>query len=105
MKLRILNGGHALIAYSSALLGHRLVHEAIRDPLISGFLRKIMLEEIVPPLVHSSGKKVPELMAYFEQVEKRLQNPQIEDAIQRLCADGSNRQPKFIIPSIEDAIR
>ena len=34
MKLRILNGGHAAIAYPGALLGHHFVHDAMADPLI-----------------------------------------------------------------------
>src|SRR5690606_39093122 len=34
----------------------------------------------------------------------RFSNPEVADTVQRLCLDGSNRQPKFIIPSIRDNI-
>ena len=33
---------------------------------------------------------------------QRFLNPRIGDTIRRLCHDGSNRQPKFIMPQIRD---
>ena len=36
---------------------------------------------------------------------RRFSNPKIADTISRLCLDGSNRQPKFIIPTISDRVR
>ena len=43
MKLRILNGGHAAIAYPAALLGIKFSFEAIKHPLISAFLTKLQV--------------------------------------------------------------
>ena len=43
-----------------------------------------------------------ELLVYEEIVERRFANPKIGDTVRRLCFDGSNRQPKFIMPSIAD---
>jgi mannitol 2-dehydrogenase len=34
----------------------------------------------------------------------RFSNPEVADTERRLCLDGSNRQPKFIVPSIRDAL-
>ena len=48
MKLRMLNGGHAAIAYPAALLGFHVVQEAMADPLISAYLEKLEREEIIP---------------------------------------------------------
>ncbi len=45
-----------------------------------------------------------DLDGYFRKVEERCLNPKIGDTIRRLCLDGSNRQPKFIIPSIADRL-
>ena len=42
---------------------------------------------------------------YFELIERRFSNPKIGDTIQRLCLDGSNRQPKFILPTIADRLK
>ena len=101
MKIRILNGGHAVIAYPAGLLGIEYVHEAMQDPQISGFLAKIEAEEIIPATTPPAGVS---LEAYAAKVAERFANPKIADTIRRLCLDGSNRQPKFIIPTIADRL-
>ena len=42
---------------------------------------------------------------YYQLIEDRFANPKIGDTIRRLCLDGSNRQPKFIIPTIADRLQ
>ena len=99
MKIRILNGGHATIAYPAALMDIHFVHEAMENDLIRAFLAKLENEEIipiVPPVPDTS------LADYFKQIEHRFLNPKIADTIPRLAQDGSNRQPKFILPSTLD---
>lgn len=101
MKLRILNGGHALIAYPAGLMDIEFAHEAMDHPLIDGFLAKVEREEIIPVV-----PPVPDtdLAKYFAVIQRRFANPKIADTIRRLCLDGSNRQPKFIVPSIADRL-
>jgi len=101
MKIRILNGGHATIAYPAGLLDIHFVHEAMAHPLIRAFLHKVEREEIIPIV-----PPVPDtdLGGYYALVERRFSNPKIGDTIQRLCLDGSNRQPKFILPSAADRL-
>ena len=101
MKIRILNGGHATIAYPAGLLDIHFVHEAMEHPLVRRFLQKVEREEIipvVPPVPHT------DLGDYYKLIEQRFSNPKIGDTIQRLCLDGSNRQPKFILPSAADRV-
>ena len=50
MKIRILNGGHAIIAYPAGLLDVHFVHEAMQTDLVARFLDKIETEEILPIL-------------------------------------------------------
>ncbi|MFK3780856.1 mannitol dehydrogenase family protein [Agrobacterium sp. NPDC089420] len=101
MKIRILNGGHAAIAYPAALLDIHFVHEAMEHPLIRAFLAKLENEEIIPVI-----PPVPDtnLADYFGLIERRFLNPKIGDTIPRLAQDGSNRQPKFILPSTADRL-
>ncbi|NKM86211.1 mannitol dehydrogenase family protein [Rhizobium laguerreae] len=102
MKIRILNGGHAAIAYPAALMDIHYVHDSMEDPLIRAFLAKLEKDEIipiVPPVPNTS------LADYFALIEHRLLNPKIADTIPRLAQDGSNRQPKFILPSTLDNLR
>ncbi|HMQ94142.1 MAG TPA: mannitol dehydrogenase family protein [Amaricoccus sp.] len=101
MKIRILNGGHAIIAYPAGLMDIHFVHEGMENPLVRAFLQKLERDEIIPivPPVPNT-----DLDGYFRKVEERCLNPKIGDTIRRLCLDGSNRQPKFIIPSIADRL-
>ncbi|MCA8879370.1 MAG: mannitol dehydrogenase family protein [Rhodobacteraceae bacterium] len=99
MKIRMLNGGHAVIAYPAGLMDVEYVHEAMEHPLVAAFLEKVEREEIVPMV-----PPVPDtsLDDYLTLIRGRFGNPRIGDTVRRLCLDGSNRQPKFIVPSIID---
>jgi mannitol 2-dehydrogenase len=99
MKIRILNGGHAIIAYPGGLKGIEFVHEAMQDATIVAFLDKIETTEILPIVPPVPGQ---DLMDYKALIIQRFTNPEVADTERRLCLDGSNRQPKFIIPSIRD---
>lgn len=101
MKIRILNGGHATIAYPGGLMDIEYVHEAMAHPLIKGFLEKVEREEIIPYVPPVPDTNID---AYFDLIVERFSNPEVADTERRLCLDGSNRQPKFIVPSIRDAL-
>ena len=102
MKIRILNGGHASIAYAGTLLDVHFVHDAMRHPLIDAFFAKIEQEEIVPTVPPVPGTN---LQDYYRLIHRRFSNPKIGDTIPRLAFDGSNRQPKFIVPVIADRLK
>ncbi|MFT6897126.1 MAG: mannitol 2-dehydrogenase [Paraglaciecola sp.] len=97
MKLRILNGGHAAIAYPGALLGINFVHDVMADPLIGQYLKKLVTQEIIPTLPAVPGVDFND---YFTVIESRFANPEVRDTVPRLCQDASNRLPKFILPTI-----
>jgi mannitol 2-dehydrogenase len=99
MKLRILNGGHAVIAYPGALMDVHFVHEAMEHPLVKGFLDKVEREEIIPTVPPVPDTDIGD---YYKLIVRRFSNPKIGDTERRLCLDGSNRQPKFIVPVIAD---
>ncbi len=101
MKLRILNGGHAAIAYAGALLGHHFVHDAMADGRIARWLDRLTRDEIVPTLEPIAGVSFD---AYRAKIAERFANPEVGDTIPRLCLDGSNRQPKFILPTLRQAL-
>ncbi len=101
MKIRILNGGHAIIAYPGGLMDIEYVHEAMANPLISALLDKMEREEVIPFVPPVPNTDIP---AYYDLIRQRFSNPEVADTERRLCLDGSNRQPKFIIPSVRDAL-
>ncbi len=102
MKIRILNGGHAAIAYPAGLLDIHFVHEAMQDAQIARFLSALLDDEVIPVV-----PPVPDtdLTDYKRTIERRFANPKIGDTVRRLCLDGSNRQPKFILPTLRDALQ
>jgi mannitol 2-dehydrogenase len=102
MKIRILNGGHAVIAYPGGLMDVHYVHEAMEHPLIQGFFTKVQQEEIIPTVMPVPNTNIQD---YFKLINRRFSNPKIGDTERRLCLDGSNRQPKFIVPVIADNLK
>jgi len=95
MKLRLLNASHQGIAYFGRLCDYVLVHEAAQDPLFQRFLRAYMDEEATPTLAPVPGV---DLEAYKAELIERFANPEIRDTIARLCAESSDRIPKWLMP-------
>ncbi len=99
MKLRILNGGHMALAFPAALLNIIFVHEAVNNPLILQYLKKLISNEAIPTLT-----AIPDVdfNKYLDLIIQRFSNPEVRDTVARLCVDSSNRLPKFILPIIKD---
>ena len=97
MKLRLLNASHQGIAYFGYLAGYRLVHEACQDELLSGFLLDYMNLEATPTLDPVPGVNLDQ---YKKTLIERFSNPQVRDTIARLCAESSDRIPKWLLPVI-----
>lgn len=102
MKLRILNAGHAAIAYPAALLGYEYVHDAMADTDIVQWLTQLMRTEVIPVLPPIKGV---DFNAYLATCIQRFSNPAVGDTVARLCLDGSNRQPKFVLPTLIEALQ
>jgi mannitol 2-dehydrogenase len=101
MKLRLLNAGHQAVAYLGLLMGYRLVHEAVRDSLIGGFLAAYLNEEAAQT-VH--GVPQAQLAAFCAAVPERFANATISDTLERLAVDASDRVPKFVLPVIRSQL-
>ena len=101
MKLRILNAAHASMCYPALLLGHHFVHDAMADPDILQYLKTLLIQEAIPTL-----KPLPNVNyhQYLDKVLERFSNTEIGDTISRIAEEGSERQPKFILPAVIDAL-
>jgi len=97
MKLRLLNASHQAVAYLGYLAGFRLVHDACQDPLFADFLLAYMDREATPTLEPVPGI---DLDAYKHTLVERFSNAQVRDTIARLCAESSDRIPKWLLPVI-----
>ncbi|WP_032405238.1 mannitol dehydrogenase family protein [Rhodococcoides fascians] len=97
MKLRLLNASHQALAYFGYLSGYRLVHEVCQDPQFAAFLLAYMDEEATPTLQPVPGIDLTE---YKHTLIERFSNPEIRDTVARLCAESSDRIPKWLLPVI-----
>ncbi|MEM6941903.1 MAG: mannitol dehydrogenase family protein [Pseudomonadota bacterium] len=101
MKLRILNGGHQIIAAPAELLGHTTIADAMAIPEIKAYLCKVAINEIGPHVRDVPGMDVTR---YVDLVEKRFSNAAIRDTVRRVAFDGSSRHTGAVLPAIRDAI-
>ena len=102
MKLRLLNASHQGLCYFGRLCDYSYVHEAAQDPLFAAFLRRYMDEEATPTLDPVPGI---DLGAYKDELIERFSNPEILDTIARLCAESSDRIPKWLLPVVRAQLR
>lgn len=102
MKIRLLNGGHQLVANAGELLSVQFIAECLAHPVIRAYFRKTCSEDIVPHV-----PDVPDMSstAYLDLVDNRFSNPQIVDTVRRVAFDGSSRHTGFLLPTIHDAMK
>ncbi|MBO9448332.1 mannitol dehydrogenase family protein [Ruegeria sp. R14_0] len=101
MKLRILNGGHQLLANVGEILNVPTISECMKDRDIVAFFRKVQAEEILPHVEAVPGTTAKE---YLGLVERRFANTAIHDTTRRVAFDGSARHPGFLLPTLRDAL-
>jgi mannitol 2-dehydrogenase len=99
MKLRLLNASHQALCYFGYLAGYRLVHEVAQDPLFANFLLGYMNQEATPTLSPVPGI---DLDAYKHKLIDRFSNAAVRDTVARLCAESSDRIPKWLLPVIRE---
>ena len=97
MKLRLLNASHQALCYFGYLAGYRLVHEVCQDPLFAAFVRAYMDREGSPTLPTVPGIDLDD---YMSTLIERFSNPAVRDTVARLCAESSDRIPKWLLPVI-----
>ena len=101
MKVRLLNASHSALGYLGYLAGYRSTDEVMGDPLFRTFVERMMDDEVTPLLPDVPGI---DLAAYKRTLVERFANPKISDQLDRLCARGSSKLPRFLVPSIKEAV-
>jgi mannitol 2-dehydrogenase len=97
MKLRLLNASHQGMCYFGYLAGYRYAHEVAQDPLFAQFLLDYMDKEATPTLEPVPGI---DLTNYKHTLIERFSNEHVRDTLARLCAESSDRIPKWLLPVI-----
>jgi len=92
-KLWLLNGAHSLLAYAGSIRGHTTVAAAAADETCRGWLEEWWAVASVHLAQSDDG-----VAAYRAAVLERLGNTRINDQLERIAADGSQKLPIRILP-------
>lgn len=101
MKLRLLNGTHSALAYAGQLCGLETVSDAMANPLVGGFARRLMLEDLRATVAAPPGYDV---LAYCHQLLKRFENPTLAHRTQQIAMDGTQKVPVRWLPALRESL-
>jgi fructuronate reductase len=94
-KLWLLNGSHSLMAYAGTLRGHETVEQAISDPVVRDWVEQWW---------DDAARHLPlppeEIAAYRAALLQRYANPRIRHLLRQIAADGSQKVPIRILPTV-----
>jgi len=97
MKIRMLNGGHQILANAGEVLGIETISDAMAHPSIAALFLKTQGEEIAPHVDDVPGLTPQD---YISLIMTRFANPAIIDTTRRVAFDGASRHPGFLLPTI-----
>lgn len=97
-KVRLLNGGHTIMVPLALLAGCTTVREATEDERVGRFLRRVMLEELVPALA------LPGAESFARRVLDRFANPCIRHQLVDITLHGTAKMRVRVVPSILDHV-
>ncbi len=98
-KLRVLNGGHSMLAYAGLLLGIGTMADAMATPLLAGFAERMLRAEVLPTLPRVVGLDHD---AYLRSVLGRIGNPRLGHRLAQIGMDGSQKIPLRLLPCIRE---
>ena len=100
-KIRMLNGGHQILANAAEIIGLHTISQAMGHPLIGAMFAKVQREEIVPHVTSPPGHNASD---YLALISTRFANEAIIDTVRRVAFDGAARHVGFILPSLRDGL-
>ncbi len=96
-KVRILNGAHTALVCKAVPSGLRTVREAVGDPAVGPWLRRLVFEEIVPTLEHAVEDAGP----FAEQVLERFANPFLDHRLEDIALHHEEKVKVRLMPTYE----
>lgn len=93
-KVRLLNGAHTALVPAAILAGCTTVREAVEHPRVGRFLRRVLLDEIVPTV------DAPGADAFAQAVLDRFANPHVRHALWDITLQGTMKTRVRVVPTI-----
>ena len=99
-KVRILNGAHTGFVLGAYLGGHDIVRNCMQDPVVLGFMNKMLLDEIVPilPLDQEDCRN------FAAAVEDRFNNPFVNHELMSISLNSTAKWRARNMPSFLEYI-
>jgi len=101
LKMRVLNGAQTTLATLGVLAGLEHTFDAIADPVLAAFIRRMLIEETLPTLMPVPGM---DARAYVEQSLGRLKNTAIRHRNHQIATDGSQKIVQRLLNPIRDRL-
>lgn len=99
-KLWLLNGAHSLLAYAGSARGYTTVADANADPLVRGWVEQWWDEACRHLSLPES-----DLSEYRSALLERFDNSRIRHNLAQIAADGSQKLPVRVVPTIRAEVR
>ena len=99
-KVRILNGAHTALVAKAMPLGFTTVRQAVLDPEIGGWLRRLLFEEIVPVLEGRTEDPEP----FARQTLERFANPFLEHRLADIALHHDVKLQTRLAPTYHEFI-
>ena len=99
-KVRILNGAHTGFVLGAYLAGHDIVRECMNDPVVLGYMNKMLLEEVVPilPLDQEDCRN------FAAAVQDRFNNPFVNHELMSISLNSTSKWRARNMPSFLEYI-
>lgn len=94
-KLRLLNGGHLLLALTGLRHGHRTVAEAVADPVLRGYTEAYW---------SAAARAVPEADDYLRQLRSRFANARINHRLEQIALDAEAKLKERVVPVVDELL-
>ena len=100
-KVRVLNGAHTSSVLAGYLYGIDIVRDCMQDELMGAFVRRVVMDEIVPQV----NLPLSEVQAFAASVFERFENPFIDHALLSISLNSVSKWKARVLPSFKDYIK
>lgn len=100
-KVRVLNGAHTSSVLAGYLYGLDIVRDCMSDKLMGSFIKRIVLDEIVPQVDLPKA----EVTAFAQSVFERFENPFIDHSLLAISLNSVSKWKARVLPSFKDYVK